>query len=275
MEPDRSVRARGLAATAALVVGYLSVSGLLAWGTAGAVGAVREPGPASVDAALALAAAAGGWLVLSWLTALTVLTVLTAAVAGLGSRAHRRAAALAPRGLPPAGRRPARAHRRGRAARHRAAGRRSPAGLGRGRRHQSRQPRRRPARPRCRAPRVWTGRPPAYRPAGRRTAPPCRTGRTPAAAPSSGSSPAPRGPATPSLEEVVVRRGDSLWDIAARHLGADASAAEIATEWPRWHAANAAVIGPDPDLLLPGQRLLPPHPMTCHPVRPPTARSPR
>ena len=61
------------------------------------------------------------------------------------------------------------------------------------------------------------------------------------------------------LEEVVVRRGDSLWDIAARHLGADASAAEIATEWPRWHAANAAVIGPDPDLLLPGQRLLPPH----------------
>ena len=74
MEPDRSVRARGLAATAALVVGYLSVSGLLAWGTAGAVGAVREPGPTSVDAALALTAAAGGWLVLSWLTALTVLT---------------------------------------------------------------------------------------------------------------------------------------------------------------------------------------------------------
>ena len=97
MQPDRSVRARGLAATAALVVGYLAVSGLLAWGTAGAVAPVREPGPASVDAALALAAAAGGWLVLSWLTALTVLTVLTAAIAGLGSRAHRRASALAPR----------------------------------------------------------------------------------------------------------------------------------------------------------------------------------
>jgi nucleoid-associated protein YgaU len=59
-------------------------------------------------------------------------------------------------------------------------------------------------------------------------------------------------------DEVVVRRGDSLWDIAARHLGPDASAADVAVEWPRWHRANRAVIGADPDLLIPGQRLLPP-----------------
>lgn len=57
---------------------------------------------------------------------------------------------------------------------------------------------------------------------------------------------------------VVVRRGDTLWAIAARGLGPGASAAEIAAAWPRWFAANAAVIGPDPDLLLPGQLLRPP-----------------
>lgn len=59
-------------------------------------------------------------------------------------------------------------------------------------------------------------------------------------------------------EEVVVRRGDTLWDLAARHLGRDAGAAEIAREWPRWHAANRDLIGPDPDLIRPGQRLRPP-----------------
>jgi nucleoid-associated protein YgaU len=59
-------------------------------------------------------------------------------------------------------------------------------------------------------------------------------------------------------EEVVVRRSDTLWSIAARHLGDHAGAAEIAHEWPRWFAANQDVIGPDPDRLVPGQRLVPP-----------------
>ncbi len=57
---------------------------------------------------------------------------------------------------------------------------------------------------------------------------------------------------------VVVQRGDTLWDIAARHLGAGASPASIAEHWPRWWAANAEVIGADPDLILPGQVLRPP-----------------
>lgn len=57
---------------------------------------------------------------------------------------------------------------------------------------------------------------------------------------------------------VVVRRGDTLWAIAARHLGPRATPAAIATAWPRWYAANRTVIGADPDLLLPGQRLTPP-----------------
>lgn len=59
-------------------------------------------------------------------------------------------------------------------------------------------------------------------------------------------------------EDVVVRRGDSLWDIAARHLGSAATDAEIARAWPQWFTANRATIGPDPDRLTPGQRLRPP-----------------
>jgi LysM domain len=58
-----------------------------------------------------------------------------------------------------------------------------------------------------------------------------------------------------SPHEVVVHRGDSLWAIAARHLGPAASDAEIADAWPDWYAANRHVIGSDPDLLLPGQVL--------------------
>lgn len=55
--------------------------------------------------------------------------------------------------------------------------------------------------------------------------------------------------------EVVVRRGDTLWDLAAAHLPPAAGDAEIAGEWQRWYAANRAVIGADPDLILPGQVL--------------------
>jgi len=54
---------------------------------------------------------------------------------------------------------------------------------------------------------------------------------------------------------VVVREGDSLWSIAAAELGPGASAAAIAERWPQWYAANAPVIGSDPDLIQPGQVL--------------------
>jgi nucleoid-associated protein YgaU len=60
-------------------------------------------------------------------------------------------------------------------------------------------------------------------------------------------------PATDS--EVVVHRGDSLWSIAARHLGSRASDAEIAHAWPQWFHLNRDVIGNDPDVILPGQVL--------------------
>lgn len=62
-------------------------------------------------------------------------------------------------------------------------------------------------------------------------------------------------PRETSRETVVVRRGDTLWDLAARHLGPGSTTDDVAEEWPRWYAANRATIGPDPDLILPGQEL--------------------
>jgi hypothetical protein len=91
------------------------------------------------------------------------------------------------------------------------------------------------------------------------------------------------GPATTTVGPrtaggVVVRPGESLWQIAAHRLvgqrratpltaaaraahpvSADpVTAAQIAAEWPRWYATNRLRIGADPDLLHPGERLTPP-----------------
>jgi LysM domain len=73
--------------------------------------------------------------------------------------------------------------------------------------------------------------------------------------PTAGGSARRSGGAAGRLVTVVVHRGDTLWDLAARHLGPGATDAQVATEWPRWHATNRSTIGPDPDLILPGQRL--------------------
>jgi nucleoid-associated protein YgaU len=54
---------------------------------------------------------------------------------------------------------------------------------------------------------------------------------------------------------VVVQPGDSLWSLAAHALGPNAGNAQIAARWPDWYAANRDVIGPDPNLILPGQVL--------------------
>jgi LysM repeat protein len=69
--------------------------------------------------------------------------------------------------------------------------------------------------------------------------------------------PTPRH-STPTVGAVVVQPGDSLWRIAARHLPAGYSEADVARAWPRWYAANRATIGPDPNVIQPGQVLLRP-----------------
>lgn len=54
---------------------------------------------------------------------------------------------------------------------------------------------------------------------------------------------------------VVVRRGDTLWDLAAGHLGPHPSDAVILRAVARWYDLNRSVVGPNPDLIRPGQVL--------------------
>lgn len=82
----------------------------------------------------------------------------------------------------------------------------------------------------------------------------------------------PTAPAATATSHVVVEPGDSLWSIAADALGPSATPAQVAAAWPRWWAANRAVVGAHPDLIHPGQRLTPPDPSPST-VR--SGRSPR
>jgi nucleoid-associated protein YgaU len=91
-----------------------------------------------------------------------------------------------------------------------------------------------------------------------------------AAAPSlDWTAPAPQqpAPAAPAPEQdvaptVVVRPGDTLWDLAEQDLvergDRDPSDAEVAQAWPSWWAANRDAVGADPDLIQPGTHLTPP-----------------
>lgn len=77
---------------------------------------------------------------------------------------------------------------------------------------------------------------------------------------------APAGPGspvqattTPPEDVVQVRPGDTLWEIARDSLSPAAPAAEIDRRWREIYRANRDVVGADPDLIRPGQRLqLPP-----------------
>ena len=85
----------------------------------------------------------------------------------------------------------------------------------------------------------------------------------PAATPQAG--PAPDWPsAAPAAGSHVVVRGDCLWHIASDrllvHHGRTPTVGEVAAATQAWWQANADVIGPDPDLLLPAQVLTPPGP---------------
>lgn len=116
------------------------------------------------------------------------------------------------------------------------------------------------------------------RPGAARTVP--SAGPTPPAAPSPDPSPPAAGsrtpPPVPPAEDgwpstsapgtsnsepdatVLVRPGDSLWSITSRALGTGPTTGQVAAAWPQWWSANRTVIGDDPDLIQPGQRLTPP-----------------
>lgn len=77
-------------------------------------------------------------------------------------------------------------------------------------------------------------------------------------------SPAPGGRVRPAAvradppgrdRTVLVSSGDTLWALAARSLEEGAGPAAIDRAWRALYCANAARIGPDPDLIHPGQRL--------------------
>ncbi len=67
------------------------------------------------------------------------------------------------------------------------------------------------------------------------------------------------GPAHARGRAVVVRSGDTLWALAAAGLPPRASAADITDRWQLIYRRNLGVIGADPDLIRPGQRLRLPH----------------
>lgn len=54
---------------------------------------------------------------------------------------------------------------------------------------------------------------------------------------------------------VVVRPGDSLWSIARDDLPPGAADADVVERWHAIYADNRLLIGPDPDLIEPGQHL--------------------
>jgi len=91
---------------------------------------------------------------------------------------------------------------------------------------------------------------------------PVLSGATDDAVPDWPGASAPDRAAAHPLGAHVVVRGDCLWSIAGARLldarGRAPSASEVAVAVHAWWSTNRAVIGPDPDRLLPGQVLQPP-----------------
>jgi len=216
---------RQLGITLVTVTGWVAVTGVLRWAMVTPVAAVQawfQGVPPSLDELLALVAGAVAWLLLSWLSFVTLLGV-AAATPWLARDAM---SALADR-LTPA------------VLRHGLAAVLGVAVIGA----------------------------PTAASAATSITPPTPTGSSSpgiaaldwlpdrAVAPSADAIATTPG-STPGV--VIVAPGDTLWGLAATRLGPAATPAQIAAEWPRWYAENRDVIGPDPGLLSPGQRLVTP-----------------
>lgn len=94
-----------------------------------------------------------------------------------------------------------------------------------------------------------------------------------------GASGGPPDGSAPTAAGRVVQRGDCLWDIAtdwlaAQRPGDPVGDADTLVAVAAWWRANAAVIGPDPDLLLPGQALSAPSSGVPPAQNPPTQNPP-
>lgn len=76
-----------------------------------------------------------------------------------------------------------------------------------------------------------------------------------------GRAAAPPPPPARRLAHVVVGPGDSLWQIARERLP-DATDAAVSRAVAATYAANRRSIGPDPDVIRPGQHLVFPSPPT-------------
>lgn len=63
------------------------------------------------------------------------------------------------------------------------------------------------------------------------------------------------GTGTSEEQDVVVRKGDTLWSIVSAALGPYASDVDVAQSWPEWYRANRDTIGADPNIIFPGQVL--------------------
>ncbi|MFN2388732.1 MAG: LysM peptidoglycan-binding domain-containing protein [Actinomycetota bacterium] len=86
---------------------------------------------------------------------------------------------------------------------------------------------------------------------------PAGTGLSPARTLHTGAPRPDTAGAPPSLRHAthyVVRRGDSLWTIAARALGSD-DPTRVVRYWPVLFRSNRDSLGPDPHLIFPGQVL--------------------
>lgn len=60
---------------------------------------------------------------------------------------------------------------------------------------------------------------------------------------------------TDATDTVRVSPGDSLWSLAEQSLPPHATPAQVERRWREIYAANRGVVGADPDLIRPGQRL--------------------